>query len=100
MAAGRDAAQAGAEAVELAAGAEAGASRQQGKGRDDCAQRRSEGRRAEPPGERRRREEGRADRVGETGRARVLQRALAEARLEEGEVGETGEAEPSPEGEA
>ena len=94
----RPAGQAAAELVGLATGAEAG-------GRGEQGERGDEQRRARRPsvgearrvGERRRREHDEADHVRGPRRARVLERPLAEARLDELEVGEARQAEAAPE---
>ena len=85
----------GADPVDLAAGAETGRGSREGESPDEEAERPAERREAAGVGERRRAEYEDADRVGEAGWARVLDRALADARLDELEVGEARKA-PAP----
>src|SRR5206468_1316459 len=84
----------------LAAGAESGRGGEQRERGDDAAEDRAWCGGSGRVGRGRGGEEDRADEIGEARRPRVLERPLAEARLDELEVCEAGEAEPPSEGQA
>jgi len=98
--AGADPAQAGPEPVYLAAHAEAGARRQQRQPGDEQAECGAHRRYADGVGEARGAQHRQADLVGEARRAAVLDRSLADARLDQFEVGDTGHAVAAPEAQA
>ena len=89
-----------AELVRLAARAEPGHGGEQRQRGDDRAEHDAGERQPDRVGERRRGQEDRADDVREAGRARVLERPLAEARLHELEVGDARQAVAASEDEA
>ena len=86
--------------VRRAAGAEAGRRREEREGGDEEAERRADGVEPERVGERGRSEDAEPHHVREARRARVLEAALAEARLEHLEVEDAGEAPPAAERQA
>ena len=88
----RPAGEPAAELVRLAAGAEAGDRGEQRERGDEQAERDPERREPGGVGERGRGEHGEADHVRDARRARVLERPLAEARLDQLEVGEARQA--------
>jgi hypothetical protein len=92
-----DPAQARAEAIHLATGAEACGRSEECEPGDEKAKCPAERREAEPMRQRGGSKDYRADRVREARRTRVFDRALAEHGLDELEVGKAGEAEPPPE---
>src|SRR2546429_1869281 len=94
----RPAEQERAELVHLTAGAEAGGRREECECRDEPAEDRAECAESYCVRGRRGSEEDGADEVGEPRRSRVLERTLAEARLDELEVCDAGDAEAAAEG--
>jgi hypothetical protein len=94
---GGDPAQPGGELVDLAAGAEVGDRGEQRQRRDHRPEHSSHDGRADPPGDRGGGEERGPHHVGEPRRPRILQRPLADPRLDQFVVDPAGKAPPAPE---